>query len=280
MKYLWIVVAALGCAHGLEDETAGGRSDSGAVDDADPTDDALGDTADIDASDIDSSVVDSGTTATDSSVVDTGTTATDTGKVDTAAVDTGSAVDTAPIDTGPTGPITGGPCLSGAKGQTALRVRFYNGGGKPTVSYEVWGLPDKSRQKVGVFGYTIPYSVPPWADGAGLAGAEGGLQLDSSNFIDIELSTKLLSSVSSATLSIYGRSYAVSTSGSFNWQTFKGTGATPSSSMTNVPPYKWNPGDATTAIVANDGGILLRIKAGPASNSLVVNRIELCLEAS
>ena len=36
----------------------------------------------------------------------------------------------------------------------------------------------------------------------------------------------------------------------------------------------------TTEIVPGDTGVLIRIKAGPSSGSLVVNRIELCLEAS
>jgi hypothetical protein len=35
----------------------------------------------------------------------------------------------------------------------------------------------------------------------------------------------------------------------------------------------------TTEIDAGDAGVLLRIKAGPSSGSLVVNRIELCMQA-
>ena len=270
MKHGWLlVVAMLGCAHSVDDAA---RSRDGAIE----RDDDTGSPADDSSSMGDDTAVvadDTGTT----SPSDTGTVVTDTGSMPkdtgTTVIDTGTTV----TDTGPSGPITGGPCVSGAPGATAIRVRFYNGGGKPTVSYDVWGLPDKSRQKVGVFGYTIPYTVPGWADP--FLG-EGGLQLDSSNFIDIELSTVGLSSISRATLSLYGRSYATSTSGSFTWQTFKGTGATPSSSMSNTTPYKWWPGTATAAFVGGDGGVLLRIKAGPSSNSVVVNKIELCMEAS
>jgi hypothetical protein len=35
----------------------------------------------------------------------------------------------------------------------------------------------------------------------------------------------------------------------------------------------------TTEISPGDDGVLLRIKAGPSSGALVVNRIELCMEA-
>ncbi len=66
---------------------------------------------------------------------------------------------------------------------------------------------------------------------------EGGLQLDDSDFVDLELTTAGISQIASATLSIYGRSYNVDTSGSFNWQTFDGTGATPDNFVSNVAPY-------------------------------------------
>ncbi len=263
-KLVFLAFAALGCAQSLSDGAGidGGpsREDSAAVDE------------DTGTSPADSSVAnDSGTvTDTGTSTKDTGTVTVDTG---TASKDTGTVV----MDTAPSGPITGGPCVSGASGATAIRIRFYNGGGRPTVAYDVWGLPDKSREKVGVYGYSIPYTVPAWADPYL---GEGGLQLDSSNFVDIELSTIGLSSIASATLSIYGRSYNTTASGSFNWQTFKGTGATPTNFVSNVAPYQWYGGDATVSFVPGDSGALLRIKAGPSSNSLVVNKIELCMEAS
>jgi hypothetical protein len=274
MKKWWLLALfAGGCAHGIEDETNGGSNrDSGAIDDdaaigedsATPSDTGVGTSSDSEAPG------DSTATDTSTTTVDTGTATVDTG---TAIKDTGTVV----TDTSTGGPITGGPCVSGTAGATAFRVSFYNGGGKPTVSYDKWGLPDKARQKVSVYGYTIPYTVPGWADP--FLG-EGGLQLDSSNFIDIELSTSGLSSVKSVTLSLYGRSYSTGTSGSFTWQTSKGTGATPSGSMSNAAPYKWWPGTVVGAIVAGDAGILLRIKAGGPSGSVVVNKIELCMEAS
>jgi len=173
------------------------------------------------------------------------------------------------------GIITGGPCLSGAPGATAYRVRWLDGVNLAYVGYEVNGLPDKSRDHTGAYGYTIGFTpgyVDPYL-------GPGGLGLDSSCFVDIELSTVGLSQIQSATLSVYGRSYAVSSSGSFNWQTFDGTGAAPTNLVSNVTPYAWYSADMTTEISPGDDGVLLRIKAGPSSNSLVVNRIELCMEA-
>ena len=276
---LAVVLVTVGCATGVDDD-AHGRTDSGGVSET-GSDGSLDDDAHSDGS-IESGA--DGTSdgsgadgTTDGSGDDTGG-STDSG----AAIDTGSALDSGVLDTGtspdasPTGPITGGPCLSGASGVTAFRVKWINGGGKATVSYETLGLPDKSRWKVSAAGYTIGFSpsfVDPFL-------GDGGLQLDSSDFVDVELSTKGLASIKSATLAIYGRSFNTTTSGSFNWKTFSGTGATPTDWVSNVAPYKWYGGTATLAFVPGDGTVLLRIKSGLSSNALVVNRIELCMDAS
>ena len=175
-----------------------------------------------------------------------------------------------------TGPITGGPCVSGAPGATAFRVHWYNSGGRATVSYDEHGLPDKMRWKVGVFGYGPGFN-PTYTD-TGLG--PGGLQLDGSDFIDVEMSTQGVGSVMRATLSIYGRSFSTGSSGSFNWQTFVDVGATPRDLVSNATPYRWYGGDATTAIDAGNKGILLRIKAGPSSGALIVNKLELCIVGS
>lgn len=177
---------------------------------------------------------------------------------------------------GPSGPITGGPCLGTAAGATAFRVGWYDSGGRATVRYDVHGLPDKSRWKIIVAGYTTSFT-PQWVDP--FLGP-GGLGLDSSDFIDVELSTVGLSSISNVTISIYGRSYSTGSSGSFNWRTFSGDGSTPLNSVSNVTPYRWYPGDATTEVRAGDAGLLIRVKAGGNSNSLVVNRLEICMVAS
>ncbi|MBL4637519.1 MAG: hypothetical protein JKY56_26925 [Kofleriaceae bacterium] len=173
--------------------------------------------------------------------------------------------------------ISGGPCISGATGQTAYRVRWLGNGPGSTAypGYEINGLPDTSRDKTASYGYQIGFS-PSYVDT--FLGA-GGLQLNSSNFVDIELSTLGVSTIQSATLSIYGRSYNTTASGSFNWQTFSGTGSSPTNLVANSAPYQWYSADMSAALAAGDDGVLLRIKAGPSSSSLVVNRIELCIEA-
>ena len=183
--------------------------------------------------------------------------------------------DAAPQDAA-AGIITGGPCLSGAAGQAAYRIRWENAAGEAEVVYEVDGLPDTSRDHAGAYGYVIgfqPSFVDPYL-------GDGGLQLDDSDFVDLEISTAGVTTISQATLSIYGRSYDVTTSGSFNWQTFLGTGSSPTDSVSNVAPYQWYSADMTTEISAGNTGVLIRIKAGPNSGSLVVNRIEICMTAS
>jgi hypothetical protein len=180
------------------------------------------------------------------------------------------------LDAGPSGVITGGPCSSGTAGAAAYRIRFANSGGTAYVVYEVNGLPDKSPDMAGAYGYQIgftPSYVDPYL-------AQGGLQLDSSSFVDLELSTIGVSQITKATLSLYGRSFNTTTSGSFNWQTFDDTGSTPTSSVSNAAPYAWYSGDMTSALSPGDGGVRIRIKAGPNSGALVVNKIELCLQAS
>ncbi len=177
---------------------------------------------------------------------------------------------------GPPGVITGGPCLSGQPGATGYRIRWANAGGTAQVVYEVNGLPDHSRDKAGAYGYVIGF-VPQFVDP--FLGV-GGLLLDGSDFVDLELTTAGISQIAAAKLSIFGRSFNTTASGSFNWQTFDGTGATPTNFVSNVAPYQWYAADMTTELSPNDTGVLIRIKAGPSSGALVVNRIELCLQAS
>jgi len=253
----------------------GAHADSASVDSA-TSDSASSDTGAIDSAAIDTGAVDTGTTDTGS--LDTGAdTGVDSG-VDSGTIDSGadtSTVDTAPPPDTSTGPITGGPCISGATGATAFRIKWVDGGGTATVDYEVEGLPDKTGFKAGAYGYSIgftPSFVDPFL-------GEGGLQLDGSDFVDVNLSTVGLSTIRSVTLSIYGRSYDTTTSGSFNWQTFVDVGSTPTDFVSNVAPYAWYSADATSAFTAGDAGALLRIKAGPSSGALVVNRIELCMDA-
>lgn len=206
----------------------------------------------------------------------------DAATIDAALIDA-FVVDARPIDARPIDAaidarppiITGGPCLSGMPGAAAYRIRWINGGGTAIVQYEVNGLPDHSRDHAGAYGYNIGFT-PQFVD-IPLGG--GGLLLNGSSFVDIELTTAGLSSITNATLSLYGRSYSTGSSGSFTWQTFEDIGQTAPSSMSNAAPYRWYSGDMTTAISAGNPGVLLRIKAGPSSGSLAVARIELCMQA-
>ena len=291
---LLVILTAFGCAAAEVDDAHGkcanGGCVDGGIDDAAAGDldtglgsDTKGDESTSDSKTASDTGVASDTSFTDGVASDTFTVdtdgagdaiATDSGAVDTGTVDTGK-VDTG-FDSGPTGPITGGPCISGSTGATAFRFKWINGGGKATASYEVIGLPDKSRWKVGAYGYSIGFSpsfVDPFL-------GEGGLQLDSSDFIDVEISTVGLSTIRSAKLAIYGRSFNTTTSGSFNWMTFTASGSTPTDFVSNVAPYRWYAYDATASFRTGDGGTLLRIKAGPSSGALVVNRVELCMDAS
>ena len=172
--------------------------------------------------------------------------------------------------------ITGGPCASGMPGQTGYRIRWAGGGGTAYPVYEVNGLPDHSRDHTGAYGYQIGFT----ASYVDTFLAQGGLQLDGSDFVDLEITTAGISSITNATLSIYGRSYNTTASGSFNWQTFVGTGDAPTNLVSNVAPYAWYSADMTTEIAPNDASTLIRIKAGPSSGALAVNRIELCLQAN
>jgi hypothetical protein len=178
-------------------------------------------------------------------------------------------------DAPPAGIITGGPCISGQAGKAAYRVKWAKSGSTAYVMYEVNGLPTKTPDKTGAYGYQIgftPSYVDPFL-------AEGGLQLDGSDFVDIEISTIGVATISSAKIAIYGRSFNTTASGSFNWQTFDDVGTTATNFVSNVAPYAWYAGDATTAIRPGKN-ILIRLKAGPSSGALVVNRIEICVQAT
>lgn len=155
-------------------------------------------------------------------------------------------------------------------------MKWLGSGGFAYVSYEVEGLPNSSTFKVAAYGYSTGFRaafVDPYL-------GVGGLALDSSDFVDIHFSTAGLASITRATLSILGRSFNTTTSGSFNWQTFHGTGSTPTDFVSNAAPYAWYSADVTSTIKPEETGGLLRIKAGALSNALVVSEIELCLEAN
>lgn len=271
MRSLLLLVAACGSSHhGLPD--------------APPSDGTSAiDTAPIDGSAIDGSSDDafvSDASTPDAVVVD-GAMLPDAALPDAAMPDAFVMVDAAMPDAAvapdaSSGVITGGPCLSGAVGATGYRIRWAGTGAGSMAYpvYEVNGFPDKSRDHAGAYGYQIGFT-PTWDDP--FLG-EGGLVLDDSDFIDLELTTFNVPTIAKATLAIYGRSFNTTASGSFNWQTFVGTGLTPTNFVANSAPYKWYGADMTAALEANDSKVLLRIKAGPSSDSLIVNRVELCIQ--
>lgn len=212
------------------------------------------------------------TTIPDATTVPDATTTADAATMPDAA----APADAATPPDAPAGVITGGPCLSGAPGATAYRIRWAGSGSTAYVVYEVHGLPDGSRDHAGAYGYQIGYTpqfVDPFL-------GEGGLLLDGSSFVDLELSTVGVSQITSAHLAIYGRSFHTTTSGSFHWQTFDGVGAAPTNLVSNVAPYAWYSAEMTTELSPGDDGVLVRIEAGPSSGTLVVHRIELCIDAS
>jgi hypothetical protein len=194
----------------------------------------------------------------------------DAGFADSGAPDAGSVM---MIDAG----RPGGGCISGATGTHVVRFRWEGtvSGERATVDYEENTLPDTTRWRVSAAAMSFDY-VPTFADP--FLG-EGGLDLEGTAFIDVELSTGGLAAVESATLAIYGRSFDTTSSGSFSWQSFADTGETPSGFVSNVAPYRWYLADATTALPAGDDGTLLRIRAGPPSDALIVNRVEICFDA-
>src|SRR5262249_12800830 len=127
------------------------------------------------------------------------------------------------LSTGGSGIVAGGPCTSGATRATAIRVRWVNSGGTATVQYEKLGLPAKSDYNVSAANMSFNYT-PSFGDQNLNV---GGLEMPGGVFVAFEISTVGITAIDAATFSIYGRSYNTSASGSFSWQSFTGTGATP-----------------------------------------------------
>ncbi|MFK8003745.1 MAG: hypothetical protein AB8H86_29550 [Polyangiales bacterium] len=188
---------------------------------------------------------------------------------DAAARDSGHDAGT---DAGPSG-----GCISGASGTHVVRFTWQGSGSGSTayVSYDANTLPDSSLWRVTAGSRNIGYR-PVFSD---IFLGEGGLDMGSSVFIDVQLSTLGLSAVTGLTVSVYGRSFNTTSPGSFTWQSFEGTGASPRGNVSNSAPYEWYGADATGAITAGDDGVRLRLRAGPPSNRLVVRSVELCFQA-
>ena len=170
-----------------------------------------------------------------------------------------------------------GTCISGATGTHAVRLRWTgtSSGSTASVVYEANTLPDTTRWHVSAGSTSIGFT-PVFVD---TALASGGLDLEGDVFMDVEISTAGLTAINRVAIAVYGRSYNTTTSGSFTWQTIDGMGAAPTNLVSNVAPYKWYAADATTEFAPGETGALIRLRAGPSSNALAVNGVEICFDA-
>jgi hypothetical protein len=115
------------------------------------------------------------------------------------------------------------------------------------------------------------------------AGNGGGLEIAGGNWILIRYSVAGLSTITSATFSIYSRSYDTSASGSFEaWTPLYGSAYSPTNSVSNAWPYAWTTVDFTGFVQPGDSPGLtgIRLYAGPGSSDLAIHAVELCIEGS
>lgn len=248
---------------------AGGATDSGATDSG---------AIDSGTSVADTGVAaDSGASADSGAAMDSGGAADSGASADSGAMD--ASTDSGVRDSGTSADSGVSPCISGARGTHVARIRWTGSApmSRASVSYEANTLPDRTRWRAGAYSRGAIGSYTPTFTDTFLG--EGGLELGSTNFIDIELSTAGLGAISNVTVALYGRSFNTVSSGSYAWMSFDGAGATPSGSVFNSAPYQWYPANATTAFRAGNAGVLFRFWPQGPSSSLIVNRIELCFDA-
>lgn len=185
-----------------------------------------------------------------------------------ATMDSGADSDAGPLDASDGG-VLGPPCLYGS-GWTAWRFHYDQNNGTSAI-LDVYSLPDNSNWE----------AVPAFATQFDDALHGGGLSLGSGNWILIRYSIAGLTQINSATLSIYGRSYDVSASGSFDgWTPLYGDNAAPTDSLSNAWPYTSDSIDFTGSLHIGDDPNLtgIRLYSGPSSDSLIVNTVELCID--
>lgn len=248
---------------------AGGKTDSGTK-----TDGGSGsDGGDLDGGgSSDGGTASDGGSGTDGGSISDGGSGADSGS----GADGGVLVDGGSGSDGGVNPNPGG-CISGAVGTHVARFRWAGNGpsSRAYVQYEANNLPDTSRWKAGAYSRGAIGYNPVFTDT--FLGV-GGLEMGGTVFMDVELSTAMLSRITKVTLSVFGRSFNTTASGSFSWLTFDGAGAAPSGLVSNVAPYRWYSADATTAFRPGNGGVLLRISPTGPSGTLVVNKVEICFE--
>jgi hypothetical protein len=162
------------------------------------------------------------------------------------------------------------PCLAGA-GWAAFRFKY---DGSTSARLQAFGLPDSSNWEA------VPGRPASFDDA--LHG--GGLNIGGGNFILIRFSLVGLTTINSATLSVYGRSYSTGSSGSFEgWSPIHSPSIkSPVNSVSNAWPYRWTSVDYTANVVVGDppGLTGIRLYAGPSSSTLIINTVELCIDGS
>ena len=168
----------------------------------------------------------------------------------------------------PVGPVTGGPCASGASGATLLRVRIDDVQGQAEVVYEADGTANHAGY-AGIYGYVVGFT-PAYFDDIG----GGGLSLDSHDFVDLTTSTAAISHLQTMTVAIYGRAIAGHTG--WHWQSSLAAGQTAVDLVGDTVPYAWYTADVTPAFQAGDGHAFVRIKTLDSQNAIIASRIELC----
>jgi hypothetical protein len=163
------------------------------------------------------------------------------------------------------------PCTHGP-GWIAFRFHYSPNSGTQAI-LDDFGLPDNSNWQ----------AVPAFSSSVVDAGNGGGLEIGSGNWILIRYSVAGLTTITSATFSIYGRSYDTTASGSFDaWSPLYGDAPSPPDSVSNAWPYTWTTIDYTGQVQVGDSPGLtgIRLYSGPSSNDLAIHAVELCIEGS
>lgn len=166
--------------------------------------------------------------------------------------------------------LLGPPCSHG-KGFVAWKFHYANN--STSAITDVYSLPDNSNWQA------VPAYSTSFVDS--LHG--GGIQISGGNWILIRFSVQGMKTINGATLSVFGRSYDTTTSGSFNaWSPIYGSVYSPQNSHSNAWPYQWVTVDYSSNVKIGDSPGLtgIRLYSGPNSNVLVINTVELCIDGS
>jgi hypothetical protein len=163
-----------------------------------------------------------------------------------------------------------GPACTHGAGFVAWKFHYNGSTSKIT---DVYSLPDSSNWDV------APAYSTSFADSI----HGGGIDIGGGNWLLIRFSVANMNQIKGATLSVYGRSYNVTTSGSFDgWSPIYGDVKSQTNSHSNAWPYQWVSVDYSANVKIGDppGLTGIRLYAGPNSNDLVINTVELCIDGN